>query len=102
MCTYVVENETNKITDLVRCNMQQTDCVNISTVVSFLSPIQDLIIDAMVCARLSGATSVRIPQYAIEDHILSSLSFKYGSTSTFLLYNFKYHSIHESNMWFFN
>ena len=95
--TFVVKNETNNITDLVSYKMLPTNCADISIVVSCLSSVQDLIMDAMVCARLSGATSVMLPQHAIEDHILSSLSFKYYSSFTFLLYNYKYHSIHESS-----
>ena len=98
--TYVVENKSNNITDLVRCKMLPTDCADISIVVSTQSLVHNLITDAMVCVRENGAAQVRIPQFPIVDHVLSSLSFEFESYSTFCLYNYKYHQIHESNFWF--
>jgi len=99
--TFIVENETNDITDLVRCEMLPNDCAKISVFVSTQSPVQNLITDAIVCARERGAAQVRIPQFAVVDHVLSSLSFQYESSSSSLcICNYNYHPIHESNFWF--
>ena len=74
--TFVVEDKSNNITDLV-CYIlpyyvDQTPAIaNITTVVSTQSPVKQLIIDALVCAREN--CGVTIHQYNIESDILASV-----------------------------
>ena len=93
--TYVVENETNNITDVVSYHLRTTDKMhaNITTVVSTHSPVEQLIMDVLTCARDEGAKYVIIQQYNIESDVLLSLSFQplSLSLSTMLyFYNYNY------------
>ena len=103
--TYVVENETNNITDLVsfRCVALVTsnDAV-ITTVASTQTPVKQLIIDALVCAKESGSKAVAIHQYDIKYDVLSSLSFQHVLSDNlyFLIYNYKYHEVPDSKLWY--
>ena len=102
--TYIVENDVNNITDLVsfrlinKTNMQFT----IITVASTQSPLKQLIIDALVCAKELGAKVVVINNWNIKPDVLSSLSFhcEYNFSKCFLIYNYKYHEISETRVWY--
>ena len=101
--TYVVENKTNKITDLVAFVLlieisMQFHCF---ALVSTQSPVKQLITDALVCAKENGATELLMPQRAIKSEILSSLSFQYVNESTgHLLYNYRYYKVPPSEAWY--
>jgi len=101
--TYVVQNKTNNITDLVRFILPKVtnSYANITTVVSTQSPVKQLIIDAIVCARAHGATShATVHQYNIKSDVLSSLSFQQVNRGTCHFYNYKYHEIPHDHFWF--
>ena len=86
--TYVVEDKSNNITDLVCYKLPyyvDPTHAAITTVVSTQSPVKQLIIDALVCVRLNGAVIVTICQYNIESDILASLSFQSSKSLTSLL-----------------
>ena len=102
MYTYVVEDKSKNITDLISylllpC-MHQTNA-SITAVVSTQSPVKQLIIDALVCARENGATMASIRQYNIESDILASLSFEPSEYLTFHFYNYRYHEISQAKVW---
>jgi len=101
--TYVVENENNNIADLVcliLANMPHLYVI--STVVSTQSPVEQLIMDVLVCAKKIGAKSVTVFQHGdVKPNILSSLLFHCQSEpSNFLVYNYKYHEIPETTFWY--
>ena len=101
--TYVVENEANNITDLVsfRCvALVTSNSAVISTVASTQTPVKQLIIDALVCAKESGSKALAIHQY-IKSDVLSSLSFQHVLSDNlyFLIYNYKYHEVPDSKLW---
>ena len=100
--TYVVENKANNITDLVKYLVfRKPSYVNITTVISTQSPMKQLIIDALVCARNEGVTGhATIHQFNIRDKILSSLSFQQVNVGTCHIYNYKYHEIPHDRFWF--
>ena len=101
VCTYVVEDKSKNITDLISYSLpsvHQTHA-DITTVVSTQSPVEQLIIDALVCARENGATKVSIRQYNIESDILASLSFLPFEYQTFHFYNYRYHEISQAKFW---
>ncbi|XP_065915601.1 glycylpeptide N-tetradecanoyltransferase 2-like [Dysidea avara] len=99
--TYVVENETNNITDLVRCVLEFGDdgkvvtCIN--PVISTLTPVKQLISDVMVCARDNGTDSLVVGQLNIKSEILLSLSFQPITSLVCYFYNYKYHEVSEAN-----
>ena len=99
--TYIVENETNNITDLVRCVLEFGDdgevvtCIN--PVISTLTPVKQLISDVIVCARDTGADGLVIEQHNIKSDILLSLSLQPFSSSDCYFYNYKYHEVSEAN-----
>ena len=99
--TYVVENGTNNITDLVSNVLLNVPYVHaiISTVVSTQSPVKQLIIDALVCARENGAKYLGIYQFDIKPDVLLSLSFHYMGLLNFSFYNYRYHEIPETKFW---
>ena len=104
--TYVVEDKYKNITDFISYllpSMDQTQaCAGITTVVSTQTPVKQLIIDALVCARENGATTVSICQYNIESDILASLSFLPSENYTFHFYNYRYHEISQAKFWILN
>ena len=102
--TYVVEDESDIITDLVSYNLfYQVDVhqpyTYITIVVSTQSPVKQLIIDALVCARENGATKTAIYQHNIESNILASLSFQPQGNSTVHFYNYRYPEISQTKFW---
>ena len=101
--TYVVENETNKIIDLINfrfVTVTSNDTV-ISTVVSTQTPVKQLIIDALVCAKESGSKTMAISQHDIKSDVLLSLSSQHLLTDNlqFLIYNYKYHEVPDNKFW---
>ena len=93
--TYVVEGNSNEITDLVSYSLfyaPHTHAI-INTVVSTQSPVKQLIIDALVCARGCGASEAFIYQYNIESDILTSISFQPGQSYTIHFCNYRYPEI---------
>ena len=104
VCTYVVEDKSNNITDLVSYILPyyvDQPHVLILTVVSTQSPVKQLIIDALVCARENDALTVAICQYNIESDILASLSFLPSESKTLHFYNYKYHETSQGKVCFF-
>ena len=101
--TYVVENEANNITDLVSFRFITTshlpNRVVITTVASTQSPVKELIIDALVCAKKSGGKALVIFQSDIKSAVLLSLSFQCMDNNNFLVYNYKYHEVPENKLW---
>ena len=98
--TYVVENETN-ITDLVSFQLANNHMVfGFTAVASTQSPLKQLIIDALVCAKELGAKALTIENWNIEPDVLPSLSFHYDFSSCFSIYNYKYHEISETRVWY--
>ena len=102
LVTYVVEKKANSVTDLICCTSStSTSDIGIFTVVSTQSPVKQLIIDALVCARKNGAGRVLISQHNIETDILTSLSFQPLRFDAFHFYNYKYHEILWAKFWIF-
>ena len=97
--TYVVENNSNKIADLVHGSITSTSSNAITMLISTHSPVKQLIIDALVCARESGAIAVTINQHKIEREILTSLSFQPSLNETYHFYNYSYHEISQTEFW---
>ena len=102
--TYVVQNKSNEITDLVRyllySNEQGPICASSIVLVSMVSPVEQLIVDTLVCARKSGATYAVIHQHDIRSDILLSLSFQQEQGISGHLYNYKYFEIPYHKFWF--
>ena len=99
--TYVVEGKSNEITDLVSYSLfyaPQTHAI-INTVVSTHSPVKQLIIDALVCARGCGASEAFIYQYNIESDILTSISFQPDQSYTIHFCNYRYPEISQTKFW---
>ena len=98
--TYVVEGKSNEITDLVSYSLfyarQTHACIN--AVVSTQSPVKQLIIDALACARENGASEAFIYQYNIESDILTSLSFQPYRNHTIHFCNYRY-EITQNKSW---
>ena len=102
--TYIVENETNNITDLISFKLKAISDMHvfahITTVVSTQSPIKHLIIDTLVSAKNMGTKEVRIFQFNIKSDVLLSISFQYSGTVKFVIYNYKYHEIPATDPWY--
>jgi len=98
--TYVVEGKFNNVTDLVCCLFinDPPPSLHIAKVISTQTPIKQLIIDALVCAREKGVSEVKINQYHINSDILASLSFQ---PSRSIFYNYSYHEISQTKFCFY-
>ena len=101
--TYIIESKLSGVTDLVSFMTSDLhpNLIYISTLISTYSPVKQLIIDALVCARENGAKEVSIRQHNIESDILSSLSFQPSHNETFHFYNYRYHEISQTKFWTF-
>ena len=101
--TYVVEGKFNNVTDLVCCLFinDPPPSLHIIKVVSTQSPIKQLIIDAIVCARENGVSEVEINQYHIKSDILASLSFQPSRSVWLHFYNYSYHEISQTKFCFY-
>ena len=103
MFTYLVENETNDITDLVAFRLVDKASMGfvITALVFTQSSVQQLITDAVVCASEIGAKVLQIAQRIIKSEVLLSVSFQLDNDcSCFSIYNYKYPEVHESNAWY--
>ena len=101
--TYVVEDKPNNVTDLICYTppyMKQSH-IYITTVVSTQSPVEQLIINALVCARENGALTASMFQFNIESDILASLSFLPSTYETYNFCNYRYHEISQAKFWCF-
>ena len=102
--TYVVQNKSNQITDLVSYllySKEQGPIYATSTVlVSTVSPVEQLLVDTLVCARKNGAIYVLQYQHDIESDILLSLSFQQQQCISSHLYNYKHFEIPHHKFWF--
>ena len=97
--TYVVENGTN-ITDLVSLRFINVNVV-INAVVSTQTPVKQLLINALVCAKKSGGKILQIFQRDIKPNVLLSLSFRCKPNGiNCLIYNYKYHEVTDSQLWY--
>ena len=98
--TYVVENETNDITDLISICLSETTSGTINPVVSIQSPVNVLITDALVCAKEFGVKMLTIFQHTVKPDVLLSLSFQYKGESLYSsIYNYKYHEVPTTEFW---
>ena len=100
--TYIVEGKPNNITDLICYTpsyMNQSH-IFITAVVSTQSPVKQLIIDALVCARENGARTLTIFQFNIKSDILASLSFLPSVERYIDFCNYRYHEISQTKFWY--
>ena len=101
--TYVVENESNSITDIVTFRIldQTTMTFDITALVCTQSPVTQLITDALVCAKEKGAKVLQIRQHTIKPEVLLSASFQLeDECSYFSIYNYSCHEVPETNVWY--
>ena len=102
--TYIVQNETDNITDLISFKLKVIPDMPIyayvTTVVSTQSPVKQLIIDALVCAKNMGTKELQISQSNIKSDVLLSIPFRYGGTMKFVIYNYKYCEIPATDPWY--
>ena len=101
--TYVVENKPNSIKDLLSYAFFISPRSNfaITILISTQSPVKQLIIDALVCARKSGAKVVTIHQRNIDKDILTSLSFQPSHSATFHFFNYRHPEISQTKFYTF-
>ena len=99
--TYIVEDITNNITDLVSYGLL-LGVAYIDTVVSTKSPVKQLITDALVCARENGASEAKIFQRNLHSDILTSLLFQSHNNDGFHFYNYRYHEISQAKFGLFD
>ena len=102
--TYVVEDITNNITDLVSYALLDVahTSIHINAVVSTRSPVKQLITDVLVCARENGASTAVISQRNLESDVLTSLSFQPLGDYRFYFYNYRHHEISQAKCGIFN
>ena len=101
--TYIVEGKSNNVTDLISYTISfvKQSHIFITAVVSTQSPVKQLIIDALVCARENGAITASMFQHNIESDILASLSFLPYEYVTYSFCNYRYHEISQTKFWCF-
>ena len=102
--TYVVEDKSKNITDLISYSLPYMHQIyaDITAVVSTQSPVKQLLIDALVCARENGTRTASVYQHDIKSDILASLSFLPSEHNTIHFYNYRYHEISQAKFWILN
>ena len=102
--TYVVQNKSNQITDLVRYLLNSDEqgpiCASSIVLVSMVTPVELLIVDTLVCARKNGATYALMHQHDIKSDILLSFPFQQQRCINSLFYNYKLFEIPHHKFWF--
>ena len=101
--TYIVTSETNDITDLVTFRLvnKMSMTFAITALISTQSAVKQLIIDVLVCVKEMGAKVLKISQRNIKPEILLSVSFQLENEDNhLLLYNYNYHEVPETNVWY--
>ena len=101
--TYIVENGTNNIMDLISFKLLAIPHMPmfafVTTVVSTQSPVKQLIIDAVVCAKNMGVRKLKILQSNTKPDVLLSIPFQYCNTMKYVIYNYKY-EISATDLWY--
>ncbi|XP_065903145.1 uncharacterized protein [Dysidea avara] len=103
--TFIVEND-DSITDLVRYELYieaaEVALATVTTVVSTLSPVEQLIIDVLASARNNGAVELSIIQHNIKRDILLSLGFLPDLLPPIpvYMYNYQYSEISETKCFY--
>ena len=102
--SYIVENQTKNITDLVSYTLAPDNSGALSatvvTVVSTQSEVKQLIMDTIVSARDNGAKYISLLQFNMKSDILLSLSFRQVRLLTVCFYNYYHHEIPQDKVWF--
>ena len=98
--TYIVEDKCNNITDLISYELLDVpeNGVHIDTVVSTQSPVEQLITNALVCARENSFEAATIAQHNIDSDMLTSLLFQPYDHYAFHLYNYRYPEISQDKL----
>jgi len=95
--TYVVENESNNITDLVTYNVIRDKGKTIIFIIAMIfthSPIKQLMVDTLVCAINNSADVIQLCQFKLmESDLLLSCGFMSTRQIMLHLYNYKYPEI---------
>ena len=98
--TYVIEDKTKNITDLVSYSLPSSmPNAHIFVVVSTQTQVKQLITDALVCVSENDVRTASICQHNIENDVLFSLSFLPSGSNMHHFYNLKYHEVSENNFW---
>ena len=95
--TYIIVSKFNSVTDLVSFALSGLPTIYINALISTQSPVKQLIIDTLVCARENRAKKITIHQRNIESDILASLSFQPSHFETIHFYNYRYHEVSQAN-----
>ena len=102
--TYIVENETRSITDIVRYSLAPNNTgtlsATISTMASTKTAVKQLIVDAIVSAKDHGAKYISLLQLNIKSDILLSLLFQKVKFITCCFFNYYYPEVPQDNVWF--
>ena len=102
--TYIVENETNNITDPISFKLlpmpHMRMYAHITTVVSTQSPVKQLIIDEIVCAKNMGVKKFLMLQSNTKSDVLLSIPFQFNNTMNLFIYNYKYHEVPATDTWY--
>ena len=98
--TYVIEDKTKNITDLVSYSLPSSmPNAHIFVVISTQTQVKQLITDALVCVSENDVRTASICQHNIENDVLFSLSFLPSGSNMDHFYNLKYHEVSENNFW---
>ena len=99
--TYVVENKVNNITDLISFKLiNKMDMIfSILIAAPTQTPIEKLLIDALVRAKELGIKILILDTINIKPDILSALPVHYDGQCYFSIYNYKYHETSETSVW---
>ena len=103
--TYVVQNKSNQITDLVRYLLHSDEqgpiYASSTLLVSTVTPVEQLIVDTLVCLRKNGAIYALMHQRdIIKSDILLSFPFQQQQRINTLFYNYKHFEIPHHKFWF--
>ena len=102
--TYIVENKTRNITDIVSYSLAPDNAgtlsATITTVASTETAVKQLIVDAIESARDHGAKFISLLQLNIKSDILLSLLFQKVRSITCCFLNYYYPEVPQDKVWF--
>ena len=104
--TYVVEDpKSGNITDVIGYRVEILNdtmtCAHITAVISTKTPVRQLLIDLLICAKQTKAMIVETLQFGLEEEVFFGLFYRCPYYRYWYPYNFSYPEVSESQVYVF-
>ena len=104
--TYVVEDpESGGITDMIGYKVEKLNdtlaCAYVTAIISTKTPVRQLLIDLLTCAKQTNVTLIRTLQFGFKEDVFEGLFYRCPYYRYWYPYNFSYPEVSESQVYVF-